>query len=774
MPTGFETATSDRKEIEAIARERKSPSIQKTIAGKTLENAREKVAIEEREGWLVDKENKKSIKIKKYKQADHTFEDEIWCTMAAMGFATLSKDRNFRIYVSDKTPSRQIDVFAKDDETALFIECTCCEELKTKDLSHLIEKIKSYRKEIFDAFNSHYGTTPKYKLKFIIATKNIEWRSVDLIKAREDNIGVLQDQEIEYYKRLAKHLKSAARYQLLGYIFAKQEISALDLTVPATKGKMGGITFYTFLINPTDLLKIAYISHKASKKIEDLDTYQRMAEPARLSAIADFIDNGGQFPTSIVVNFKTDRPLRFDKIENIGDAAFGKLYLPQKYASAWVVDGQHRLYGYAYSKRSLLGKDDKTTFSVFAYENLSQIEEAKMFVDINTKQVRVKTNLINEIFANLDLDSPIFQKKVGALCSQVVMRLNNAPGSPFCDRIVVSTKEKTKHRCLTLTTLIDEIQLNKLFGEQKKALFKPGPLYASYRDDIIETREKAMAVLWYVFDLFRTELNEHWERGDGPDGYLCTNNGIRALLKVFSVVCRYLEKTHNFQMDDLHVDDFKQYLPPLFDPIISFFKTATPDDIKQFRSRQAQRGVTLNSLELMALINRRYENFTPPELDKYLSTIDREGTKEAQGLVTDIQQTLFLLTITILKNTFGKDWEVNIPLKIRQECGKRWEEEGRVKDMIQYLDLLDYQSIASAHWPLFDKYFTISKEGGKEKKLSWIKELNTVRRIVMHPEKWPATKEQVQFVKKIYNHVLGKIKPYTESCECMANTEKYN
>ena len=75
----------------------------------------------------------------------------------------------------------------------------------------------------------------------------------------------------------------------------------------ATRGKMGGDTFYTFLIRPDDLLKIAYVGQKGSLKVSELQTYQRMLQPTRLRKIAKYINEGGKFPTNIVVNLKTGK-----------------------------------------------------------------------------------------------------------------------------------------------------------------------------------------------------------------------------------------------------------------------------------------------------------------------------------------------------------------------------------------------------------------------------------------------------------------------------------
>ena len=112
---------------------------------------------------------------------------------------------------------------------------------------------------------------------------------------------MVTDGELDYYASLVQHLKHAARYQFLGHMFGGQEIEGLAKEVVATRSKMGGETFYTFLIRPDELLKIAYVGHKASRDIENLETYQRMLQSRRLKKIAEYINGGGKFPTNIVV-----------------------------------------------------------------------------------------------------------------------------------------------------------------------------------------------------------------------------------------------------------------------------------------------------------------------------------------------------------------------------------------------------------------------------------------------------------------------------------------
>jgi tetratricopeptide (TPR) repeat protein len=90
------------------------------------------------------------------------------------------------------------------------------------------------------------------------------------------------------------------------------------------------------------------------------------------------------FPTNIVVNFKRD-DLQFELKESFGETATGILSLPGQYGSAWVIDGQHRLYGYAYASRQR--ESDHSVVSVLAYENLPSPE-----CEVLRRQIRKSTS----------------------------------------------------------------------------------------------------------------------------------------------------------------------------------------------------------------------------------------------------------------------------------------------------------------------------------------------------------------------------------------------
>ena len=49
------------------------------------------------DGWEIDKEFKTKVRVRKLKPIDISFEDEVWSTMADIGFCYLNKDRKFGI-----------------------------------------------------------------------------------------------------------------------------------------------------------------------------------------------------------------------------------------------------------------------------------------------------------------------------------------------------------------------------------------------------------------------------------------------------------------------------------------------------------------------------------------------------------------------------------------------------------------------------------------------------------------------------------------------------
>jgi len=188
-------------EGDAIAKDlrlRRSKDIHKKITAKTASLLKEKAALEVQDGWRIAKKNKRSYVLAQLKKTDEQLEDEVWCMMAKMGFTELSYGRNFQMNVGKEVPSRQIDIFAKDEEVALIVECTQCEEPKTKSMMKLIEKLMAIRSGLYKSVTAYYGREADIKPRLVIATRNVVWRNVDLLKCQEADISILADDELDY------------------------------------------------------------------------------------------------------------------------------------------------------------------------------------------------------------------------------------------------------------------------------------------------------------------------------------------------------------------------------------------------------------------------------------------------------------------------------------------------------------------------------------------------------------------------------------------------
>ena len=764
-------------EIAPELRRRKIKDIYRTATGSTKKLVAEKVRLEEIDGWRMVRENAKSTRIAKAKSADEQLEDEVWTILAQMGFKELSKGRQFAITFDDDLGPEQVNIFAKDDETAIIIHCAYRNSPGRKNMADLVDKIRAIRERVFKTVRKCYEQQGKLKVRHVIATRNIAWSDADLSKCMDARIAVIADGEIDYYDSLVRHLKQAARYQFLAHMFHGQKIDGLNKQVVATRGKMGGETFYTFLISPDDLLKIAYVGHKASRDIENIETYQRLLQRKRLKKIAEYINEGGRFPTNIVVNLKTTKKsgLRFDESRKVGNEALGILHLPANYASAWIIDGQHRLYGYAYARDTAAFSEDKTTIPVLAYENMPADKEMNLFIDINSKQVKVSTGLLVELYANLHWCSTDVEEAFQALLSRIWRqppmwcflwpnsRLNTEKISPLNNRMVVTGRKKTSVRCLTQTSIRDGLEAAKLMGTIRKGTIAPGPLSTEKPNAYVANLKKGFRVLSDCLRMFSDRLADHWKTGDGQGGYLCTNIGIRALFHVMKDIAEHIRTKDGLELCQLTAEDTVSAMSPYLEVLVEYFGSASPREIQTFRGIGSSLiGVKKQSWEMEACIHEKLPDFLPAALHEYLESREVAGTEEAASQINRIHKKLFDYVIGTLKKKHGIEdkawWTKGIPVRIRKECSSKWEEVNREGEEESQLYLINYVDICLENWDLVKDVisFDSGDKSNKKANTKWIRDLNEIRKITMHPEKGALSAKQVTFV----NEVVDKVEKY--------------
>jgi DNA sulfur modification protein DndB len=459
-----------------------------------------------------------------------------------------------------KGPDNQIDVVAIDDEVSLAIECKSSENPKKfADFSTVLAKHVALKEKFARAVSLQLAAPHKRVSRFAIWTSNIIVSDNDRSRAAVANVTLLDEKDLDYYEQLVGQVGAAARYQFLADVLQGRGIPGLEIKVPAIRAKIGGSTSYSFNISPEYLLKIAFVSHRSRGKASDIDAYQRLLKKSRLKSIRQYITDGGIFPTNIVVNVADSRWLTFDRGKQEGDdksATFGWLNIRPAYRVAWIIDGQHRLFAYAdhpFAKKSLI--------SVIAFVGLQPSEQARLFVDINAEQRKVKQSLLQELYAELHWDADDPEVRVQAILSKVIQALDTDLKSPLLGRVLKADDARTEFRCVSLTSIFRAMEKAGFFiaRVRKGAVLEYGPLWDH---DNQATMRRTIALLIGYFDFIKFEAADLWEKGSGDGGGLAMNDGVTVCLNLLRSIFYHLQNVKHLKLADLETSELLSVVEP--------------------------------------------------------------------------------------------------------------------------------------------------------------------------------------------------------------------
>jgi DNA sulfur modification protein DndB len=506
------------------------------------------------DGWSVDKRNKKSVRLRKPKSHGSQLEDRVWTLFYRMQFPLLSGKGGAELVLDAKnadSPITQIDVVVLDNEIAIGTECKSSENpAKRAQFQNDLAKHGLIRERFTAAARIQFPAAHKRQVVLAMFLSNVLLSENDGVRAKDQNIILFDEHDLHYYEHLVSHIGPAARYQFLADLLPGKSVPGLELRLPAVKTKMGGFNCYSFSITPDYLLKISYVSHRSKGKRSDVSTYQRMLNKSRLSKIRQYITDDGIFPTNIVVNIDKNR-LQFERIHQEGDpeesGVAGWLNIRPTYKSAWIIDGQHRLFAYSGHEKAA-----KSRLSVLAFDGLVPSEQAKLFIDINAKQKSVKQSLLQELYAELHWDADDDSIRTRAIISKAIQDMDRDPESPLYQRIQTADVGKDDIRCISLTSLYGAIEKADfhIAREKKGHILEYGPLWAGDNDATLKRTEY---VLNGWLDTVRIATSEWWDKGAGEGGGLAMNDGVITCINVLRSVVQQLDnrKLIHFDNEDL-------------------------------------------------------------------------------------------------------------------------------------------------------------------------------------------------------------------------------
>jgi len=725
-------------------------------------------------GWEAAKVLKRETRVKRRKRFAAQLEDDVWCLLRRAGYMQLNA-KTLRVPFERDDGSidrKQVDVYARDEETVLVIECKSREVRGRRSLQKDLAESKSFKGQMSAAIRAFYGEDFKPKIVWLYATRNIIWSEADIERAVEVGVKILTENELNYYDAFIKHMGPAGRFQMLAEFLEGQKIPELEgIQVPAIKGKLGGALYYAFVTTPRHLLKIGFVNHLALNHPDGRPAYQRMVKNARLKKIGEFIAAGGFFPTNILANF-TDQ-CRFDPLSNKdndeGSIRFGMLTLPCRYKSAWIIDGQHRLFGYSFLDNSYW---DQNLF-VLAFERLDSRKEAELFITINHEQKSVPKSILVSLQADLKWDSENAKERLSAITSALVKSMAADVTGALGQRFVVEGVPATESQSLTIPEVAKGLERSKLVGRFLNGMYVPGPL-SWVTDD--ETLKRAKKVLNGYFELIRKSNPERWEAG--RSAYIATNPSIRAHLLLVAEVLADLSIRHGFEAETSKEETIVEKISHYIGPVCNFIANAPDEKVYELFSRKfGEGGVKDYFYALCELIadDAKYRDFGSAEFKQYKEekSDSRYGTAntDVMKLSREISDYVYekLIGVYGTERLEGRDeayWEIGIESgKAKTDAYNRQQQDPVEKRLhkFAYLDILPLRDIIkqSNNWNHFEKVFNIpmpDESKGKKYYLQWMDHFNELRRIPAHPSKLRPYKEaDYEFLEWLKSNFYSKL-----------------
>lgn len=722
-------------------------------------------------GWekTKDYKNSKFVGVSKEKPISEQFEDRIWLLFANMGFNGLNEENGMQIsydFNNDYLKER-IGVVAVDEETVLVVLCyvseTMVERSFATEINAFSSKISGIRKEVLKQY-------PGRKIKFIWASHNFIMNRRDLALLDKAGIVYFSDTTIEYYSDLAKHLGSCSRYQLLGSLFANQEIKNMDDRVPAIQGKMGRYTYYSFSIEPEKLLKIGYVLHRSEANKNMMPTYQRLIKKKRLQEVRAFINDGGYFPNSIIISIDTNgKGLSFDQSSLKVDSTISKvgiLHIPKRYRSAYIIDGQHRLYGYSDSLYA-----STNTIPVVAFVDLDRTEQIKLFMDINENQKAVPKSLRVTLNADMLWESPDLGEQRQALRSKIAQMLGEEATSPLNSRIVIGENESTPTRCITVEALQAALKKCRFFDSygKKNALQKGGTFDCK---DNQETCDLFYPFIEKCLLYIRETCLEEWDKGDSDNGMLTMNRGIQAVVRVIDDVVNMLVEKGMITPKTQALDDMFGLIQYYLKPLTDYINSLNAEQRKDLRGYFGGGADTRFWRAYQKAIAEMRPDFTPEGLEEFWKNETKMYNDETVSMIREIVTKVKLLISERLNDYFGESWLIkglpkNIYTRAKGEADEAMyiyvSNTGEEIDIPiwDYVTLPECKQIIlnGKNWSLFFEDTFVRPEeanliGGKDVKTDWLLKVNSISN-KLSKESYSVPVDEYTYIKNIYDWVMG-------------------
>lgn len=288
----------------------------------------------------------------------------------------------------------------------------------------------------FDDFAHYVSDHQEYDKKhYIIRVAYFSMQNVSehlKEQAISKNIKIIEKPLANYFYFLVKNIMESAKYELLKFFdiqFSKLGKNILSGGNEESKATYNGFLLpsenssypdgykiVSFYIDPESLLKKSFVLRKNSWIDPDI-SYQRILDAKKIKQMRKYLATDKRvYLSNIIATLPPEtKILDIESSNQLDEASQNyvkpiKIIIPDEYNVIGIIDGQHRVYSYHESTekdaieqaiRKLRLKQNLLVTGIIYPENQSEYErlryEAKLFLEINTKQTKVKSVLTQEI-----------------------------------------------------------------------------------------------------------------------------------------------------------------------------------------------------------------------------------------------------------------------------------------------------------------------------------------------------------------------------------------
>lgn len=467
----------------------------------------------------------------------------------------------------------------------------------------------------------------------------------------------------------------------------------------------------------------------------------------------------------LMTNDSGGRKLQFDESPTKLDDSISKigvLHLPKRYHSAYIIDGQHRLYGYSDSEYA-----NTNSIPIVAFVDLDRSEQLKLFMDINENQKSVSKTLRITLNSDMLWDSPNQNERRDAIRSKIAQMCGEEQSSPLLGRVVIGEDEKNNIKCITIQAIQLALQKCSFFS----TFAKNNTIATNGSFDVGDNQATIDRFYPFLEGCFKTVKNEcetEWSLGE--QGILTINRGIQGIIRIINDVVNLLIAQNKLFPLTQDIDDIINEVEYYMSPLLNHINKLTEEQRIELKSFYGGGAENKYLHYFQKVIHDSLTDFNPEGLEEYIENTTKEYNATSKEYIYAIEEKLKDVIAESLQEYYGDKWLIKgLPKTTYKEAEKAAsdknyellsnDEESDIEpwDCISLSDCKDIV-VYSRNWSeIFESIITRPEDlilSTKEQKTEWINTISKEQN-KLSKSTYSVPKSSFELISNIYAWLVG-------------------